>query len=94
MRFINSGKLYDTDKSKLICKIEREWYVRKQYNSGYVNLITYIYKTKKESFYMIAYTDDDKWLFETLNKTAIKTMLEENNAVEPYEKLFGKLQEA
>lgn len=94
MRFINSGKLYDTDKSELICKIEREWYVRKQDNRGYVNLITYIYKTKKESFYMIAYTDNNKGLFETLNKTAVKTMLEENNAVEPYEKLFGKLQEA
>lgn len=42
MRFINSGKLYDTDKS--------EWYVRKQDNNGYVNLITYIYKTKKRIF--------------------------------------------
>lgn len=94
MRFINSGKLYDTENSEIITTFKHNWSINVRANTyDHVNLSTRIYKTKKRAFYIVAQYKD-KAVFDTITEKDVKNILEENNDVVWYEKLFGKLEEA
>ena len=94
MKFICSGKVYDTENSEIITAFERHWDIKVRANSyDHVNLSTTIYKTKKRAFYVVAQYNH-KAVFDIMSKDEVKNILEENNNVVWYEKLFGKLEEA
>lgn len=94
MKFICYGKLYDTEKSELICTFKRNWSIKVRANTyDHVDLYTIIYQTKKGAFYIVAQYKN-KAVFDIITKGEVKNILEENNNVVCYEKLFGKLQEA
>ena len=94
MKFICSGKVYDTENSEIITTFERHWYIKVRANSyDHVNLSTRIYKTKKRAFYIVAQYNHNA-VFDIITEGEVKNILEETNNVTSYEKLFGKLEEA
>lgn len=94
MKFIYSGKLYDTENSEIITTFKRNWSIKVRANTyDHVDLSTRIYQTKKGVFYIVAQYRN-KAVFDVITKSEVKDILEEKNDVNSYEKLFGKLQEA
>lgn len=54
MKFICSGKVYDTENSEIITTFERHWDIKVRANSyDHVNLSTRIYKTKKKEHFTL-----------------------------------------
>ena len=94
MKFICSGKVYDTENSEIITSFKRNWSIKVRANTyDHVDLSTRIYQTKKGVFYIVAQYEHTA-VFDVITKGEVKNILEENNNVIAYEKLFGKLQEA
>ncbi len=94
MKFICSGKVYDTENSEIITSFKRNWSIKVRANTyDHVDLDTTIYQTKKGAFYIIALYRNQA-IFDTITKGKVKNILEENNNVDCYEKLFGKLEKA
>ncbi len=94
MKFIYSGKVYDTENSEIITSFKRNWSIKVRANTyDHVDLYTIIYQTKKGAFYIVAQYKN-KAVFNIITKGEVKNILEESNNVIAYEKLFGKLQEA
>ena len=56
-------------------------------------LVQEFIKLKKRAFYIVAQYKD-KAVFDIITEKKVKNILEENNDVYWYEKLFGKLEEA
>ena len=94
MKFIYSGKLYDTENSEIIATFKHNWSIKVRANTyDHVDLSTRIYQTKKGTFYIVAQYRD-KAVFDVITKSEVKDILEEKNDVYSYEKLFGKLEKA
>lgn len=94
MKFIYSGKLYNTENSEIVATFKRNWSIKVRNNTyDHVDLYTRIYQTKKGAFYVVAQYRD-RAVFDVINKGEVKDILEKNNNVDAYEKLFGELQEA
>lgn len=84
MKFIVNRKIFDTDKSELVCR-----YTDFSNQSDYKEIELYI--TKKGSWYKL-YTQS--LICKNVSEDDVKQIFEDLDDIELYEKYFGKLEEA
>ena len=93
MKFIVNNKIYDTDKSELLCEFRKPWEARTIIGTLYLARYTSLYRTAKGAYFLTCLADYDNGYIEVINEAEAKEYLMHNN-YEKYAEMFGELEEA
>ena len=93
MRFIVNNKIYDTEKSELLCTFEKQWEIKTLCSMMYLSLDTNLYRTVKGAYFLTCREDYDRSCIEVINEDVAKVYLIHNN-YDKYIEMFGELEEA
>ena len=93
MRFIVNNKIYDTEKSELLCTFYKRWKIKTLCSVMYPLRDTKLYRTAKGAYFLIYIKDYDGIGVEVINEDVAKVYLIHNN-YDKYIEMFGELEEA
>lgn len=93
MKFIVNNKIYDTDKSELLCNFRMRWEHKTIWGSFYPTRDTKLYKTAKGAYFLLCKGDYDCEHIKVIGEDTAKRFLMNNN-YEKYVEMFGELEEA
>jgi DNA-directed RNA polymerase specialized sigma subunit len=94
MQFIIDEKIYDTDKSELICEYAKPCIVKNIFMEMKINRKAKLYRTQKGNWFSAIEGDSDKLFAEKETEDYVKNIFRHNGAVELYNKYFTELEEA
>lgn len=93
MKFIVNNKIYDTDKSELLCTFRIQWERKTIWGSFYPMRDTKLYKTAKGAYFLVCKVDCEFKHIEVIGEETAKRYLMQYN-YEKYVEMFGALEEA
>lgn len=93
MRLIVNNKIYDTEKSELLCTFHKRWEVKTIVCTMYPLRETELYRTAKGAYFLICKKDYDGICIEVIDEDMAKNYLMYNN-YDKYAEMFGALEEA
>lgn len=93
MRFIVNNKIYDTEKSELLCAFQKRWEAKFIWGEMYPLRDTNLYKTAKGAYFLTCKEDYDIPCIEVINEDKAKEYLMYHN-YDKYAEMFGELEEA
>lgn len=93
MRLIVNNKIYDTDKSELLCTFKRQWKTKTIWGVLYPWRDTNLYRTAKGAYFLTCLENYNGIAVEVIEEAEAKSYLMYNN-YDKYAEMFGKLEEA
>lgn len=93
MRFVVNNKIYDTEKSELLCTFEKQWEIKTLCSMMYLSLDTNLYRTVKGAYFLTCREGYDRPCIEVIEEDVAKVYLIHND-YDKYIEMFGELEEA
>ena len=93
MRFIVNNKIYDTEKSELLCTFQKQWEAKAIWGVIYPLRDTNLYRTVKGAYFITCKEDYDRPCIEVINEDKAKAYLMHYN-YDKYAEMLGELEEA
>ena len=93
MRFIVDNKIYDTEKSELLCTFDKRWKIKTLCSVIYPLRETKLYRTAKGAYFLTCKKNCNDMDIEVIEEDAAKEYLMYNN-YDKYAEMFGELEEA
>ena len=93
MKLIVNNKIYDTEKSELLCTFQKRWKIKNLCSTIYPLLETKLYRTAKGAYFLTCREDYNRPDIEVIEEAAAKEYLMYNN-YDKYAEMFGELEEA
>ena len=93
MRFIVDNKIYDTEKSELLCTFDKRWKIKTLCSVMYPLRETKLYRTAKGAYFLTCKKNCNDMDIEVIEEDAAKEYLMYNN-YDKYAEMFGELEEA
>ena len=93
MKLIANNKIYDTEKSELLCTFQKQWKIKAFCSVMYPLRETKLYRTTKGAYFLTCREDYNRPDIEVIEEAAAKEYLMYNN-YDKYVEMFGELEEA
>ena len=93
MRFIVNNKIYDTEKSELLCTFDKRWTIKTLCSVIYTLRETKLYRTAKGAYFLTYKKNYNDTGIEVIEEDMAKEYLMCNN-YDKYAEMFGELEEA
>ena len=93
MKLIVNYKIYDTEKSELLCTFDKRWKIKTFCSVMYPLRETKLYRTTKGAYFLTCREDYNRPDIEVIEEAAAKEYLMYNN-YDKYAEMFGELEEA
>ena len=93
MKLIVNYKIYDTEKSELLCTFDKRWKIKTLCSVMYPLRETKLYRTTKGAYFLTCREDYNRPDIEVIEEAAAKEYLMYNN-YDKYAEMFGELEEA
>ena len=93
MKLIVDYKIYDTEKSELLCTFQKRWKMKTFCSVMYPLRETKLYRTAKGAYFLTCSEDYHRPDIEVIEEDAAKEYLMYNN-YDKYAEMFGELEEA
>ena len=93
MKLIVDYKIYDTEKSELLCTFDKRWKIKTLCSVIYPLRETKLYRTAKGAYFLTCKKNCNDMDIEVIEEDAAKEYLMYNN-YDKYTEMFGELEEA